>query len=36
LFFDGAYRRMFLEEDTDFQNGRNDVRAVFGVRMILD
>jgi len=36
LFFDGAYRRMFLDEDTDFQSGRNDVRGVFGIRMILD
>jgi len=36
LFFDGAYRRMFLDEDTDFQSGRNDDRGVFGIRMILD
>ena len=36
LFVDGAYRRMFLDEDEDFISGRNDVRAAVGFRMILD
>ena len=36
LFVEGAYRRMFLDEEEDFISGRNDVRGVFGVRMILD
>jgi len=36
LFVDGAYRRMFLDEDEDFIPGRNDVRAAVGFRMILD
>lgn len=36
LFLDAAYRRVVLDEEEDFTSGRNDVRAVFGVRMILD
>ena len=30
------YRRMFLDENTDGASGRNDVRVLVGVRMILD
>ena len=36
LFVAGDYRRLFLDEDEDFDTGRNDVRGLFGVRMILD
>ena len=36
IFIDASYRRLFLDEVDDFQTGRNDVRGVFGVRMILD
>lgn len=36
IFLDGAYRRMFLDEEEDFTSGRNDVRAAIGFRMILD
>lgn len=30
------YRRLFLDEEEDFISGRNDIRFVVGVRMILD
>ena len=36
IYLQVDYRRMFLDEAEDFQTGRNDVRAVFGVRMVLD
>jgi hypothetical protein len=36
IYIQADYRRMFLDETEDFQSGRNDVRAVFGLRMILD
>jgi hypothetical protein len=36
IFADVGYRRVFLEQDTDFQTGRNDVRVAVGFRMILD
>lgn len=36
LFVDGAYRRMFLDDDEDFTSGRNDVRVAGGFRLILD
>jgi hypothetical protein len=36
IFVDGGWRRIFLEQDEDFQTGRNDARGVVGFRMILD
>jgi hypothetical protein len=36
LFAQADYRRMFLDEEEDLQSGRNDVRVVAGVRLILD
>ena len=36
LFVEGAYRRMFLDEEDDFQTGRNDIRIFAGFRLILD
>jgi len=36
IFLDGMYRRMFLDEDEDFQTGRNDIRIAGGFRLILD
>jgi hypothetical protein len=36
LFVSGDYRRLFLDEEEDFDTGRNDVRGLFGVTMILD
>ena len=36
IYLQVDWRRMFTDEALDLQSGRNDVRAVFGIRMILD
>jgi hypothetical protein len=36
IYLQVDWRRMFTDESLDLQSGRNDVRAVFGIRMILD
>ena len=36
IYLQVDWRRMFTDETKDLQSGRNDVLAVFGIRMILD